>query len=54
MVLALKDTINYFTAHGIEPVSVSLMPAPHLKEHLQLQGKHLRMSPGKQCSDPVP
>lgn len=52
IVLALKDTINYFTACGIGPVSVSLMPAPHLKEHLQLQGTHLRMSPGKHlCLD---
>lgn len=53
-VLALTDTINYFTACGIGPVSVSLMPAPHLKEHLQLQGTPLRMSPGKHCGDPVP
>lgn len=45
-VLALKDTINYFTACGIEPLRVSLEPAPHPKEYLKLQETQLRMSPG--------
>lgn len=52
--LALKDTINYFTACGIEPLWVSLEPAPHLKEYLHLQEAQLRMSPDKQSTDAVP
>lgn len=44
--LAPKDTTNYFTACGLEPVSVSVTPAPHPKEYLQLRGTPLRMLPG--------
>lgn len=53
MALSLKDTINCFTACGSEPVSVTLVPGSHPKEHLQLGETEFRVLPGVQHPDTV-